>query len=539
MTIRRKLGFTFGVILGLFGLNLAIYSWSAAQRNRTVDALGRAISRQTLLANASQSLNNLHQQISLLSGVSAEAGQAGASAKQRNEFAAELEKISRNLRDLESLADPDQRTEIEKFRTTFEQLARSWTVYYENFGVHPNVAVVELAVRADPLSEGVLKRLVPRLQETEQQRVEQAKTDFSTVSHITDRVTVVIFLLSLAVAISLSVRVVRQLALSISDLILGTSILSIGILDHRIPVEADDEVGKLARSFNEMANSLSAAQEKVKQRTQELEQTNRALGDKNIEIEKQKQISEQLLLNILPAVVAEELQTKGSVSPKYFEDVTILFTDFVGFTKASEKLAVEDLVHVLHEFFTNFDRVVKKYGLEKLKTIGDSYMCVGGIPIKNSSHPVDAVLAAFEILEAIAGCNQRTRCPWSIRVGIHTGPVAAGVVGVEKFAFDVWGDTVNFAARLQATSQPNRINISATTYSRVKDFFKCSYRGKIETKEKQAFDMYFVSSLHPDLQNGEGSGVPQTFARRYHIYFSKTPPAFPASLLTRPASLPQ
>lgn len=537
MTLRRKLRLAFGIILGLFGLNLAIYFWSAHQRNRTVDGLGRAISRQILISKISQTLNNLHQQITLLSGINFEAGTSGATPEERRAFMAQLDSVTSGLRQLEALADPGERSEIKNFETTYEKLDRSWRVYYDNFGVHPNVAVVELALRADPLSEKVLKHDVPDIQEMEQQRVNDAKAEFAKVSRITDRVTVIIFLISLLLAVTIAVRVLRHLVSAISELILGTSVLSIGLLDHRIPVQADDEIGKLARSFNTMADSLAAAQEKVQQRTQELEQSNRQLAEKNEEIEKQKEISEKLLLNILPAAVAEELQAKGSVSPKYFEDVTILFTDFVGFTKASEKLAVEDLVRVLHEFFTVFDGVMKKYGLEKLKTIGDSYMCAGGIPTKNSSHPVDAVLAAFEILEAVASSNQSTRSPWSIRIGIHTGPVAAGVVGIDKFAFDLWGDTVNFAARLQATGQPNRINISATTYSRVKDFFECEYRGKIETKEKRTFDMYFVSALHPDLQNGESTGMPPAFARRYQIYFSKVPPGFPSCLPARIANL--
>lgn len=535
MTLRRKLSLAFGIILGLFGLNLAIYFWSAHQRNRTVDALGRAITRQILISNISQTLNNLHQQITLLSGITMEAASAGASPSERQAFTAQLDSVARDLKELKALADPGERAELADFETTYEKLAHSWQAYYQNFGVHPNIAVVELAVRADPLSEDVLKHYVPHTQEMESQRVTDAKAEFWKVTGITDRVTVVIFLVSLLLAVTIAVRVLRHLVRAISDLILGTSVLSIGLLDHRIPVEADDEIGKLARSFNTMADSLAEAHENVRQRTQEIERSNRELADKKEEIEKQQEISQKLLLNILPAAVAQELQAKGSVSPKYFEDVTIMFTDFVGFTKASEKLAVEVLVTVLHEFFTAFDGVVKKYGLEKLKTIGDSYMCAGGIPVKYSSHPVDAVLAAFELLDAVSICQQRTGCPWSIRIGIHTGPVAAGVVGIEKFAFDLWGDTVNFAARLQTTSHPDRVNISATTFSRVKDFFECEYRGKIETKEKKAFDMYFVNGLHPDLQNGETLGPPPAFSRRYQIYFSKLPPSFPSGVLVRHA----
>lgn len=533
MMIRRKLGLSFGVILVLFGMNLAIYFWSATLRNRTVDTLQRAISRQTLISKVYQTLNNLRQQVTLLSGISEGAGNARASPSQQQEFDQQLEGVSQQLRELKNLANPGERAEFQNLQNTYEQLARSWKVYYLNFGVNPDVAIVELAVRGDPLSEQVLKNLLPHLQEAEQQRVSQAKADFSKLSRLLGQVTVIIFLSSLLVAVIIAVGVSRDLVRSIGDLILGTSNLSIGNLDHRIPLRTADELGQLAQSFNEMASSLSTAREKLNQRGHELEKSNQQLVEKNVEIEEQKQVSEMLMHNILPVAVAEELKANGKVAPKYFEDVTILFTDFVGFTKSSEKLAVEDLIRFLNDVFTTFDRVVKKYGLEKLKTIGDAYMCAGGIPTRNSSHPVDAVLAAFEILDSLAVCNQLNCRNWPIRIGIHTGPVAAGVVGIDKFAFDVWGDTVNFAARIQATSQPNRINISGTTFSRVKDFFDCEARGKIQTKENVEFNMFFANGLHPDFLRGDPSEIPAAFLRRYLIYFSKDPPKIPDSIVPK------
>jgi class 3 adenylate cyclase len=523
------LGLSFGVILVLLGMNLAFYFATRVKRNQVVETLGRAISRQTLISNISQTLNNLHQQVTLFSGINAEEGTTSLNLEQQQALVAQLDGVGSELRKLEDLAVDSERPEVHQLQETFGQLAKSWTVYFQNYGVHANIAVMELAMRGDPLSEEVLRNQVPHLQEVEKKQVTQAEAEFKRVSRMNDQLTVIILLLSGILTLAIALRFSHGLIHAFSDLTLGTSHLNAGNLDYRLAVTSDDEIGHLARSFNDMATSLGAAQDKVQQRTLQLEQTNRELADKNDEIEKQKQFSEKLLLNILPVAVADELKSKGSVAPKYFEDVTILFTDFVGFTKTSEKLSVEDLVHLLHDFFTHFDQVVKKYNLEKLKTIGDSYMCAGGIPTKTSSHPVDAVLAAFDIVEAVGICNRRSRYPFSVRVGIHTGPVAAGVVGIDKFAFDVWGDTVNFAARLQSTSQPNRINISSTTYNRVKDFIDCEYRGQIETKEKKLFDMFFANGLHPDLQNGDTSG----FDRRYQIYFSKSPPGFPISLLGR------
>ena len=268
------------------------------------------------------------------------------------------------------------------------------------------------------------------------------------------------------------------------------------------------------------------ASEKLKLANQELEKRHQL-------VEQQKRMSESLLLNILPADVADELRTKGMVSPKYFEDVTILFTDFVGFTVATEKLAAEDLVQLLNDYFTAFDQIVARYGLEKMKTIGDSYMCLSGLPVRNPAHPVDTLMAAFEMLEVVKD-RERSGSPvqWKVRIGIHTGPVIAGVVGINKFAFDIWGDTVNYSSRMESSGEPNRINLSERTYSRVKDFFICEYRGKVLTKEKKELDMYFANGILPALAGSPASEVPPpAFSRRYNVYFQKDPPAFPAFLL--------
>ena len=164
------------------------------------------------------------------------------------------------------------------------------------------------------------------------------------------------------------------------------------------------------------------------------------------------------------------------------EDVTILFTDFKSFTLSTEELAADDLVRRLNDYFTAFDEVTSSYGLEKLKTIGDSYMCVCGLPTHVSSHAVDALLAAFDMLHEVKKRQCGGGPPWSIRIGLHTGPVISGVVGIRKFAFDVWGESVNFASRMESSGTPDRINISASTYMKVKDFFWCESRGKVLTK---------------------------------------------------------
>jgi class 3 adenylate cyclase len=526
MTIRRKLSLAFAVILLLFGVNLAVYFWGSAQRTRAVETLSRALTRDALLANIGQKLDNLHKQITVLSGISAGAGAAAASPLEIRQFTGQLNALAASVAQLNALAeDAAERAALARFTATFTQLAQSWTRYYREFGAQPELAVMEQALHSDPLSAQLFQRRLPALVRGETLRVAQAKANFARASRITDRVGGGIFLLTLLCAGFIAVAVWRDIAVAVGELSRGAAAWGEGRLDHRMPARPD-EFGQLSASFNSMAASLAAARESVRQHALRLEDGNRQLLETNREIERQKQVSDNLLLNILPPAIARELQDQGAVSPRYFEDVTILFSDFVGFTQACESLPVEDLVRHLHQCFTRFDQIAGANGLEKLKTIGDAYMAAGGIPVKNSSHPVDAVLAAFAMLAHPS--------PWALRIGIHTGPVAAGVVGIHKFAFDVWGDTVNFASRLESTAEPNRINVSAGAYARIKDFFQCDPRGRIATKENKAFDMYFVAGLRPDLQGASPESTAAAFARRYHIYFGKQPPPLPAALLPTP-----
>jgi adenylate cyclase len=246
------------------------------------------------------------------------------------------------------------------------------------------------------------------------------------------------------------------------------------------------------------------------------------------EADEQRRLAESLLLNILPATISAELRTAGEVMPKYFDDVSIVFTDFVGFTVATEALAADELVAMLHDYFTAFDRIVKRYGAEKLKTIGDSYMFLGGLPPRSASHPVDVILACMELLEAVRDMKSRYSNGWEVRIGVHTGPVIAGVVGVDKFAFDVWGETVNYGSRMESAGEAGRINISERAYARIKDFFECEHRGKVLTKEQRALDMYFVKGVQPKLMQDQSQLPPPQFARRYRMYFERELLAFPA-----------
>jgi class 3 adenylate cyclase len=216
-------------------------------------------------------------------------------------------------------------------------------------------------------------------------------------------------------------------------------------------------------------------------------------------IRKGKRRSDELLLNILPSEVAEELKEKGSAEARLFNDVTVMFTDFENFTQMSEKLTPAELIAEIDTCFKAFDRIIGNYKIEKIKTIGDSYMCAGGLPVSNQTHSVDIVNAAVEVQQFTQKYMQQRieagKDPFRIRIGIHTGPVVAGIVGLKKFAYDIWGDTVNIASRMESSGEAGKINISGTTYQLVRENFSCTYRGKIKAKNKGEVDMYFVETL--------------------------------------------
>jgi len=238
------------------------------------------------------------------------------------------------------------------------------------------------------------------------------------------------------------------------------------------------------------------AQLELRRKLIELNEAQQALA-----VEKGK--SDELLLNILPSQIADELKQKGHVEPRYYDSATIMFTDFKGFTGFAETLEPRSVVDELNQYFSEFDDIVGRHKLEKIKTIGDAYLCVGGLPGKNRSHPVDVCLAALEIRDFIERTNeQRNKMrlpPWELRIGIHTGAVMAGVVGKRKFTYDIWGDAVNVAALMESNGKPGRINLSESTYRQVEGFFETERRDFIEAKNKGRLQTYFLTQLKPEF----------------------------------------
>ncbi len=227
----------------------------------------------------------------------------------------------------------------------------------------------------------------------------------------------------------------------------------------------------------------------------------------------EKEKSDRLVADILPDRTAQQMKSVGKAKWDKYDRATVLFSDIQGFTKIAEEMNPEALIDELDQFFFHFDSVVEKYNIEKIKTIGDAYMAAGGIPEKNSTNPVEVVLAALEMQAYMRQLKTTKTDIWDLRIGIHTGPVIAGVVGHKKVSYDIWGDTVNTASRMESSGVPGKVNISGITYGMVKDYFICEYRGKLPVKYKGNIDMYFVNGLRPELAV-DLKGIPN---KRFYI----------------------
>ena len=273
---------------------------------------------------------------------------------------------------------------------------------------------------------------------------------------------------------------------------------------REISFEQGDTVRRLARQV--------VTQLELRRRVLELDQTLAELHESRAAITEAKLKSEELLLNILPAAIAEELKQHGKVSPRHYDSVTILFADFKGFTRLAETMEPAALIQLLDEYFSKFDELAVAHGMEKLKTIGDSYMCVGGLPETNRTHPIDACLLGLAMqafIDQTKRQRDRFRLPsLDLRVGIHTGPVMSGIVGKHKFTYDIWGDAVNVASLMETNGAPGRVNVSESTHHRVKELFVTEARGTVEAKNKGQLAMFFVDRIKPEFSTDAEGVVP-------------------------------
>jgi len=263
----------------------------------------------------------------------------------------------------------------------------------------------------------------------------------------------------------------------------------------KITIDNAVETVMLRRNNKKLISELQAnnehLEEKVKNRTAEVERQKELIQAAKLQ-------SDSLLLNILPDEIAEELKRFGRSYARKHQQVSVLFADIKGFTLVAETLSPEKLVNELDEVFRAFDNIVDKYDMEKIKTIGDAYMCACGLPRSDGENALKAIKTAIDMQQFIHGfglaCRIQNLPVFEIRIGIHTGPVIAGVVGSRKFAYDIWGDTVNIASLMEQHGEVGKINISSSTYSLIRDRYECTSRGKIEVKSKGGIDMYFVGN---------------------------------------------
>lgn len=219
------------------------------------------------------------------------------------------------------------------------------------------------------------------------------------------------------------------------------------------------------------------------------------LKKKTAELEEEKIRTDRLLHNILPSEIVYEWKKFGFISPRHYNQISILFTDFCDFADISSKLPPDLLIEELNDIFQNFDAIIDSYKLEKLKTIGAAYMIGSGLPKEDENHAVNITRAAFDLIHYLNDRNSGSKIKWNMRAGINSGPVIAGIVGTNKFTYDVWGDTVNIASRMESSCLPGKINISGATYNLIQEYFNCEYRGQLNAKGKGEIDMYFVNSI--------------------------------------------
>jgi ligand-binding sensor domain-containing protein/class 3 adenylate cyclase len=268
----------------------------------------------------------------------------------------------------------------------------------------------------------------------------------------------------------------------------------------------------------ERTSEIREQNKKIEEQKKKIEHQKKEVEEKKKLLEQEKDKVEKLLHNILPEETAKELSEGGSTSARNYNRVSVMFTDFVGFTKIADKMDPIDLLNRLDMFFTKFDEIIEKWNLEKIKTVGDAYLCAGGMPIRTKENPIQTVLAGLEIQKymreqalaekGMVDKNGNPIEPWHLRIGINTGEVVAGVIGKKRYAYDIWGATVNLAQRMETNGKPGRVNISESTYEAIEPYFECTLRGEVMTKNSGLVNMYFVDRIKPELSADADGFVP-------------------------------
>lgn len=313
--------------------------------------------------------------------------------------------------------------------------------------------------------------------------------DFMERIQVNTRTTIQLCLVALSLAMLVGLVTSRWISQPILRLSQASIAIANGDFHQRVRVDRLQELRTLAKAFNQMSDRLKSSHEQLADYSRSLE---RKVEARTQELQREKEKSEQLLLNVLPGAIADRLKDNQSAIADYFPEVTILFADIVGFTPLSARTPPLELVSLLNQIFSTFDQLVEKHGLEKIKTIGDAYMVVGGLPVPQFGSAEAVAEMALEMQAAIAEFEALNDRPFKIRIGINTGPVVAGVIGIKKFIYDLWGDTVNVASRMESSGIPGKIQVTTETYHRLKDKFIFTERGPISVKGKGKMITYWL-----------------------------------------------
>ena len=322
------------------------------------------------------------------------------------------------------------------------------------------------------------------------------ENDFMTEINQNNRDTIFLCLIALAISIILGIRAAHWISRPLLQLAKASEQIAKGNLEQQINSSAIVEIATLSQSFNHMTAQLKESfaalyhsQESLRIANEELEER---VERRTAELRKEKERSEQLLLNVLPASIANRLKQTNESPAEHFEDATILFADIVGFTSLSARMQPMQLVTGLNEIFSAFDHLTEKYGLEKIKTIGDAYMVVGGLPISRADHAEAIADMALDMQAYMQNSSSILSESIELRIGINTGPVIAGVIGIKKFIYDLWGDAVNVASRMESHGKPGYIQVTDATYERLKDDYLLESRGNIEVKGRGEMKTYWL-----------------------------------------------
>lgn len=298
----------------------------------------------------------------------------------------------------------------------------------------------------------------------------------------------------------------------------------IAILSFVIFLRVRNRINTERRQQVRLELKIAERTREIREKSVKIEQQKKILEEQKVALEREKEKSERLLNNILPSETATQLKNFGKSTARDFKLVTVMFTDFVGFTGIAEKMKAKDLVTILDQHFKKFDEIIEDLDLEKIKTIGDAYMCAGGVPIRNRTNPIHCVLAAIRIQDYMQKENTKAReldqQQWQLRIGINTGPVSAGVIGTKRYAYDIWGRTVNRAQRMERYCTPGKIAISEDTYEYIQPYFICTPKGVIPSKSGLNIQMYEVERIKPELSiNAEGIYPNEAFQQLVNLHF--------------------